>query len=482
MSTFDSRDDSSLPHGKRVLLLNSPAVDVRLPWYKWHQPTGLLQIGAALRRRDCDVKFADFLVWGKSDRAPKSKVGSISLPDAPEVGEIDLWRFGASDREITKYFDTFADDWSPDIVFVTCGITSWWFGAQNLIRLVNHRWQNANVILGGAYPTYAPEHAAQYSGANQVVAGRVTAAADEWPDLTLYPLEHRPRFTGLYLYQYTEQGIVPRPPEHIATEFRQKAELGVTTFTFLDEKILVEHKDHFAETLQLLGNPKLDKAGIVITGNLSPDVVDARIAHSLKAAKCRQIYLHCDVAFTPNGMTYETPNEIYAECVKALQSDGGYKSRTDQITAMLMVGAPYEQIEEVTERLIRLASVVGAVNLIQYQHAPTNALFSELVNWNEGDPDSLTQLNCKLYPLSRAAGTPFSQYIELTRLAALLNSKYRSTTFDFLGDSLTAKMMRNSLRTASWLPNSPNLNGSKPVDEVIPLLPVDLGDSHDHQG
>ena len=47
---------------------------------------------------------------------------------------------------------------------------------------------------------------------------------------------------------------------------------------------------------------------------------------------------------------------------------------------------------------------------------------------------------------------PTEEHAELHRMMALLNSRYRSKRFDFLGDSFTARLFRNSIRDKGWMP------------------------------
>lgn len=84
--------------GARVLLLNCHAYDTRLPWWRWHQPTGLLQLGAALKKHECDVRFIDLLAWGTGSRITREKYATLPL----ENYNIDLWRFGARWPQVNK--------------------------------------------------------------------------------------------------------------------------------------------------------------------------------------------------------------------------------------------------------------------------------------------------------------------------------------------------------------------------------------------
>lgn len=47
---------------------------------------------------------------------------------------------------------------------------------------------------------------------------------------------------------------------------------------------------------------------------------------------------------------------------------------------------------------------------------------------------------------------PTEEHAELHRMMALLNSRIRGKRFDWLGDSLAARLARNSIRERSWMP------------------------------
>jgi hypothetical protein len=57
---------------------------------------------------------------------------------------------------------------------------------------------------------------------------------------------------------------------------------------------------------------------------------------------------------------------------------------------------------------------------------------------------------------------PSENHVELHRLQSLLNSRYHGRRFNFLGDSLTARLFRESIRTEGW-------NPFKDRDKVIEL-------------
>ena len=96
---------------------------------------------------------------------------------------------------------------------------------------------------------------------------------------------------------------------------------------------------------------------------------------------------------------------------------------------------------------LHLAHAVGSVTVFPYQPTP-----QEGAQLGVHEP---SLLNGKLYPFAAANGVRFADYADLLRLAAMLNSKYRDVTFDFLGDDMIARMIRASIRDQAWQPARP---------------------------
>lgn len=110
-----------IPRPSQVLLLHAPAVDIRLPWARWHQPTGLLQIGAALQKRGCDVRFFDCLPSAQNKRIARRKAGTVKV----EGYALNLWHFGMSWSHLARELQSLKKQgWFPEQVFVSCFTTS----------------------------------------------------------------------------------------------------------------------------------------------------------------------------------------------------------------------------------------------------------------------------------------------------------------------------------------------------------------------
>ena len=437
---------------KRVLLINPPVYDFRLDWSKWHQPTGLLQLGRFLLQENKDVRLIDCLHTERGKHLPRHKIGT----EETEGYTLHKWHFGQPlERIKSRIKGLSAEKWTPDTVFITCMNSVWWESARDTIKLLKELLPQAKIILGGTYPVVEPEHAVQYSGAHEVVTSNIPEVARLAPDLSLY--EKIPYSAGVYFYtcpgiHKPADKLMPRSPIEVIKEIKDKAQLGVREFVFFDEEIRPGDRDTFGKLLDEIAAADLD-VHFVLAGNASPCLIDQNLARQLGRARVTQVYLRCDLRLGLSQNPYTTSLTEYERCTDALINTGGFKQREGNLAAMLVVGIPFEDLEAAGERLIRLAHIVGSVILVPFQYVPSlhrGPYFDRALS--QDGSFSPEEFNSKLFLLARLSGKSFEEYMNLTRLAALLNSKYRSKTFDFLGQSMTARMFRESIRTKSWNP------------------------------
>ena len=130
----------------------------------------------------------------------------------------------------------------------------------------------------------------------------------------------------------------------------------------------------------------------------------------------------------------------------------GYPARTEALVGSVCLGRSGEDPGEVVAFMTRLAHVAGSLMVVPYQPAPS-----------ECAPTLALELqNGKLFPFARDNSSHFREYQDILGLAAVLNSKHRSHTFDFSGDGLISRLVRESLVTESWRP--PDTTGNaRPV-------------------
>ncbi len=439
---------------ERLLLISPPVYDYRLEWAKWHHPTGLLQLASYLKKQKKDVRLIDCLYFKQGTRLSRQKVGSAEI----QGYTFNKWHFGLSFEELEGRIKIYiAEGWIPKTVYVTTLNSIWWESAVETIKRVKQLLPKARIVLGGAYPTVHYDHAKEYSGADEIIKGVFAKAAKLSPDLSLY--EETPYSTGIYFYNYSpviykdaKRKIKPRAVSSIVKEIKQKSKMGVREFLFFDEEIRAEDREHFGELLDKVADAELG-AHFVLPGNVSPKFITQDLAKKIKRAKVKQIYLRCDLNWGLETVKYSTSLADYERCVTALTKYGGFKPRDGNLAAMLVAGFPEEGLDNVTERLMHLAHSVGSVMVVPFQYVPngyTNSAIKRALSQNgHFSPEGF---NSKVFPLARYSGKSLEEYLDLMRLASLLNSKYRSKTFDFLGDSLTAQMFRESISTRGWDP------------------------------
>lgn len=432
----------------KLLLINPPAYDYRLEWAKWHQPLGLLQIGAMLRSRGFDIKLLDCLNFS-SRQIRKKKLGTHEISGY----NFHKWRFGLPEETVRDTLCKLQRDWYPDMVLVSSLNSVWWEGVRDTVSLVKKYFPDTQIFCGGAYPTAYPEHANQNIpiSANNFFRGAVAKASSFQPDISLY--DKTPLQAGILYYNYANLGNVPepRPVDEIVREIIDKARLGVTNFGFFDEEILPQHHDELCNLLDHIAKEKLKNRRISLMGNISPKLITPDVAKRLRPAYVREIFFRCNIDFNnPKFITYQDQYNDYDIATRTLEKFQ-FRPRSGEVTAMLVAGFPYEDIADLTERTITLAHIVGSVIVVPYQYSPgqeSHPLITKALNQNGHFTPEMW--NSKLFPLARLSGKKIEEYIELLRLTRLLNSKYRSVTFDFLGDSLTANLFRQSINSEGY--------------------------------
>src|SRR5262249_41453740 len=75
----------------------------------------------------------------------------------------------------------------PHEIYISSVMSYWWESTRDLIlRLRRLMGKKPRIIIGGIYPSIAPEQAARYTGADVVVRGEVHEANDLCTNLDVY--------------------------------------------------------------------------------------------------------------------------------------------------------------------------------------------------------------------------------------------------------------------------------------------------------
>lgn len=434
------QDHTPDPNSRRVLLFNPPVYDMRFPWSRWQQPVTLLQLGTLLHGRQCDVRLVDALYVKPDVTLPRSRIDVFTRDES----SINYWRYGVPKPKLDLQLRALAEaHWQPDEVYIEGFTTYWWEGAVEAVKSVRKWFPHAQVILYGAYPKFAVQHAADNSGADIVVRGQIQGLAGLSLDLSLYPL--RPSFTYLAI------GTEARSSSDIIDELVAKAtpknvQERISQFAFVDHDIVAKFPEQFRATLEAVIDRKL-KVSFYALGNIHPrDLAeDPELASLLFRAGFKEITFADDRDLP---LTNEARNQQLAYYELAIKHciASGYKPRSKALSASICLGRQNENLEEEGAFMAALAHVAGSLIVVPYQPFP-----------DECPEFSLERQNGKLFPLADRNGASYRIYQDFLGLAALLNTKYRDHTFDFLGDGLISDLVRSSLVSESWDPRA-NLN------------------------
>jgi hypothetical protein len=156
------------PH---VLLIN-PWITDFAAYNFWVKPLGLLSVASFLRKNGFQVSLIDCLdFYTKRKQYGDGNFFKTWIEKPKPLKSIPKHysRYGIS-KELLQ--DRLFSIEKPDVVGITSGMTYWYPGLFELIRIIKKSFREVPIILGGIYATLCHEHAVKYSGADYVVKGR----------------------------------------------------------------------------------------------------------------------------------------------------------------------------------------------------------------------------------------------------------------------------------------------------------------------
>ncbi len=431
--------------GDRVLLVNPPVYDTRLHWHQWQQPTLLLRLGGHLRQQGVDVKLLDVLHRAPDERLPRTRVALLSVDEL----SVPKWRYGPTKAWIGRQLrDLNKSGWQPDQIYVECSAPLWWEGAREVIEMSKRQFPRARAVVLGAYATQALEHATEHSLADEVIT-------QPWPGLSTIPTDlslyrEPPAFACILL------GRPTRTAEEVVDEVSQKAaEHKVRRFVIADHAVVRSYRDLFPKVLEALACANL-KVAFCALGNVTAAdfVANPQLPALMRSANFAQIYFADDRDTAPGAGSDQCLVDAYRKAAE-LCHEAGYPARKEKLNATLCIGRPGEHLESRARVATQLAHHVGSVVMVPYQPLPGQLPFLRLEDQNG-----------KLFPFRKQNGVTYRDYLDLMGLAVVLNAKYRSRSFDFMGDGLIPSLFRDSIRRRGWDPD-PEVKGSLKLPLVV---------------
>jgi len=478
---------SDLPGASRrktALLIAPPVYDTQY-WSQWSQPYGLLRIAALLKKhRYKRVELFDFMEVHKGERIHQHRISVgesyaerdeperpirpyvITKPDDPDQLELYKYRFGKTWQEFEEWLAAkgFSARHPPTEIWISAVMTYWWESVRDLIaRLRMRLGKRPRIILGGIYPTLAPEHAARFAKPDIVVAGEVEEANDLWTDLSLY--ENPPEYAILtpsrgcpfncaYCAQKTinngRSRVHFRSPDDIFAEMMDKWErYGIRDFAFYADFLLWRYEENFIPLLERVAATKKPFFRLYAPEGLDVNLLSQsqRLVDLLRAAHFQKIYLPCESIDDAYVQSLNRKHVKLEHFVKAAQmcQKAGFNLRNMDVNAFVLYGLPGETVDRVVKTILFVSEIVGSIIPMLFTPVPSTALYQQHLPYikTRGWDQDLHMLNGKLFPFLEMNEGSVRDYIDMQRLMFTLNAHYRNASFQVFGDTRVAAAFRN---------------------------------------
>lgn len=344
----------------------------------------------------------------------------------------------------------------------------WWESTRDLItRLRRLMGKKPRIIIGGIYPSIAPEHAARYTGADVVVAGEVHEANDLWTDLTVY--RKKPTYAIItpsrgcpYNCHYCAaktinagiQQVRFRSVDDIFAEMCNKYErFGIRDFAFYADFLLIKFQENLIPLLRKIVDAKMPWR------LYAPEGLDTRFLASsqelcdlLKASHFQKIYLPVenvddDILVSLNRKHVKLKHVV--EAAKNIERAGFHLRHLD-VNGYCLYGLPGETISNVVQTALFVSDVVGSIIPMLFAPVPSTQLFDKYRDYYRDrgwcEPDGMVRdlhlLNGKLFPFLQMNEGSVEDYIDLQRMMFMLNQNYRSKSFSLFGEGAVSDSFR----------------------------------------
>lgn len=451
---------------RRALLINPPVYDAQY-WARWSQPAGLLRIATLLQRRGYAVDFIDCMetdARGLVKKAIRTDEAGKPLVVRRDDMVKRLYRFGLSLHDLERNLLQLQE---PDEVWITSIMTYWWESTRDVVALTKRLFPRATVLVGGIYPTLAPEHAASHLGADVVFKGELREASQLPTDLSLYktPPSYAILATSrgcpwdcVYCAARTLNGgakVRIRTTDDILEEICDKfTRLGIRRFGFYEDNALI-HREHFIEVMEKIIESELP-LDLYAPEGFETRLLDEDLLRLMKRAGFEKVHLPLETVRSDINRQWNRRHASTDSFERALEAAtrAGFKPRTQEINAFVLFGLPDEHLKDVIDSTLYAHHLVGSVIPMLFSPVPGTQVFRkyssyllETMKWDLQDLNGkflpFLEYNQRNNPELRA-----SDYLKLEGLMSILNTgKVLSRAVDVCDDTIVGQAFQKTLRT-----------------------------------
>jgi radical SAM superfamily enzyme YgiQ (UPF0313 family) len=454
------------PGFRRALLINPPVYDAQY-WARWSQPAGLLRIATYLRARGYAVDLIDCMETDSRGFVRKHTRWIDGRPAVVRRGNVAkrVWHYGLPWEDVRTRMLTLAAP--PDEIWISSVMTYWWESTRDAVALARAMFPRADILVGGIYPTLAPEHAREnLPGSDVVFVGELEEASALPTDLSLY------RTPPTYAILTTSRGcpwdcnycaaralnggsnkVRARDTDDVVAEIEDKARrFGIRHFGFYEDNALIL-RGHLQAILQRVIERDLRLTFYAPEG-FETRLLTEDLLRTMKRAGFRKIHLPFETLRWETSLGWNRRHSSTASFEKALEAAicAGFKPRTEEINAFVLFGLPDEKLEDIVDGVTYVHHTVGSVIPMLFTPVPGTHIYREHARYlHEEMKWDLQDLNGKFLPFleynqRRYPELSASDYLELEALMSVLNKgKFLSRAVNLCDDSKASRAFRDFL-------------------------------------
>jgi radical SAM superfamily enzyme YgiQ (UPF0313 family) len=376
------------------------------------RPYGLLRIGQWLTEAGWRVRLVDCLDW----RDPGS-AAAMGAPRRTLMGTGKFFRANVETpeplRHIPRHFARYGmlpssirerlGGERPDVILVSSGMTYWYPGVAEAVRIAREVHPRVPVGVGGVYASLLPAHCANVTQADFVVKGEAyPGLARELERRGLPAPSSPPRDRPMLDRDTCTQAMAVRLNSGCPMHCRYCASallhpgfvvgdplllwqvvqgafqaLGTRRFAFYDDALLVDKREALFAFLDMAERASLGLA-FHLPNAVHVSGIDGETARRLFMAGFAEVRLGFESSGEAFHLTHDRKlrSDALPEAVEALRTAG---FPAGGIAAYVMAGLPGQGREEV-ETSVRFAASCGARVLVsEYSPVPGTALWEESV-------------------------------------------------------------------------------------------------------
>ena len=382
---------------KKILLVNPWIYDFAA-YDLWIKPWGLLKISSILKKNGFQVHFVDAL--NSRNRLPGSH--EKILPDgtgkfhSEEIEKPDIFkdipkkykRYGIT----IEQFKSALPRESIDLVLVSSGMTYWYGGVFEAIRILRETYDKAEIVLGGVYATLAYNHAVEKSGADHIITNKeldklsvilgrkcdfsFKNVLDEridygWYDNAAYGVL---RLSLGCPFDCTYCAQKELAPDFILKDSKKAMEelkilygAGIKNFAFYDDALFFD-TGYISEYLQKVAACGIS-ANFYTPNGLHARFVTPDIAHFMRETNFVNPTLSLEISNDTKGVLWHSKvNRKDLEQAVEFLKNAGYGAGSFMV--YLMIGAPGSDMRDVREGIDYIHSLGGKISLSEFSPVP----------------------------------------------------------------------------------------------------------------